>query len=80
MSDLVEHRTGQLVGLFQADEVRDAGLAQLGACAQTADHDDFVDVLSGAHRKRVRFHSRRAIGPIKPTSSRNAASGAKPAT
>ena len=30
------------------------------------------------HRNLVRFHSSRAIGPIRPTSCRNAANGAKP--
>ncbi len=37
------------------------------------------DVVDIAHRKWLRLHIRRAIRPISPTSSRNAASGANPA-
>ena len=44
-------------------------------------HDsDVVAVFAHRGRKSVRRHIRRAIGPIRPTSSRNAASGAKPVT
>ncbi len=60
---------------------RDVGDARIGESVLGAvdPHDDDV-VAAFCHRGRkpVRRHSRRAIGPIRPTSSRNAASGAKP--
>ena len=83
MGRVVERRTDDLVDLFEDDEIGDARPAQLDSRTPSdasADDDDVVGLVGRRHRKPVRFHSRRAIGPIRPTSSRNAASGAKPAT
>ena len=73
---VVEHRADHLA--VENDEVVDAGRQQLGGGVAVADQDDAVDAVG--HRNLVRVQPRRASGPINPTSDRNAASGANPAT
>ena len=75
----VEHRPVE-VAVFQHSEIGYAGLGEPLFGALDADDDDVVTVFGHCGRKPVRRHIRRAIGPIRPTSSRKAASGAKPVT
>ena len=85
---VVEHRIGDIAA-GQDGDVGDAGGPQGGFDTSTdgsrADDDDVSAGLGrtgcggcGCHRKLVRFQARRAIGPIRPISVKNAASGAKP--
>ena len=76
---LVERCTVE-VAAFQHSEIGDAGFGEPPFGAVDPDDDDVVTVFGHRGRKPVRRHSRRAIGPIRPTSSRKAASGAKPVT
>ncbi len=73
---VVEHRADHLA--VENHEVVDAGGNQLGRGVCVTGQDDAVDGLG--HRNLARVQPRRAIGPIRPTSSRNSANGANPAT
>lgn len=76
-----------MVGPIQGDQVGESGGAQGGSDAPPGGsraHDRDVAAAPGAlarrrHRNLLRFQPRRASGPIRPTSVRNAARGANPA-
>ena len=61
-----------------SDHDVEASGAQFGADGLIADDNDVVAAFG--HRNLVRAHPRRAIGPSRLTSVKNAASGANPAT
>ena len=79
VAGFVEHRSVEII-VFQHGDVGDPGLGEPPFGALDADEHDVVTGLGHRGRNPVRRHSRRAMKPIRPTSSRKAASGAKPST